>query len=96
MARRRYQPEEFQPEIRRARVEQLILYEVTENELELLARGIAADSVYLNFAIALLSAAVSFVIALTTTTIESIRTFTVFVVLTSVGSIGGLLLLVLW
>jgi len=77
-------------------VERLILYEVTESELEMLSRGIASDSVYLNFAVALLSVAISFVIALTSTTIESIRTFTVFVVLASVGGISGLLLLLLW
>jgi hypothetical protein len=72
-----------------------VIYEVSENELDLLVQG-APNSIHLNFAIALLSMAVSFIIALTTTTIESLRTFTVFVVLAVVGSVGGLLLLVLW
>ncbi len=56
MARQRNQPTELQPIIRRARLEQVIIYEVSESELELLAHGFA-NSTYLNFAIGLLSAA---------------------------------------
>ena len=41
---------EFQPEIRRARFDRLTIYEVSESELEVLARG-SPDSIYLNFAV---------------------------------------------
>ncbi len=95
MPRRRYEPEQFQPEIRRARLELLVLYEVTESELEILAQG-APNSTYLNFGIGLLSAASSFIIALLTTTIESLKVFTVFVVVSAVGSVLGVVFLVIW
>lgn len=93
MARQR--GSEFGPEIRRGRFDRLTIYEVTETELELLEMG-APNSIYLNFAIGLLSLASSFLICLLTTTIESMKTFTVFVVLAVVGTISGIVLLVLW
>jgi hypothetical protein len=72
----------------------LALYPVDESELELLAQG-SPDSVYLNFAVFLLSVAVSFFIALLTAVVSG-KVFTVFVVITTVGFIAGLLLLILW
>ncbi len=75
------------PEIRRGRVAQLTIYEVSEIELETLAQG-SANSIYLNFAIFLLSVSVSLIIALLTATIASNRVFTVFVVIAVVGAIG--------
>jgi NADH:ubiquinone oxidoreductase subunit K len=88
-------PSEFMPEIGRGRVAQLTIYEISEIELETLAQG-AANSIYLNFAIFLLTVSVSFTIALLSTNIASNRVFTVFVVIAVVGAIGGIFLLLLW
>lgn len=85
----------FQPEIRRARFDRLTIYEVSESELDVLERG-SPDSIYLNFAIFLLSSAVSLSLSLSVTTIPSDRTFAVFVLVTLVGYIAGLVLLALW
>ena len=86
---------EFRPEIRRARFDRLTIYEISEDELATLARG-SPDSVFLNFAIFLLSVAVSFIIALFTTTIEADRLFFVFVIITVIGLISGFVLLAIW
>ena len=83
------------PKINRARVGSFNLYEITETELETLEKG-SPNSLYLNFALALLSAAISFLTALLTTKIDSNRTYTAFVVFTSIGFILGLILLILW
>ena len=81
-------------EIRRGSYKELTLYDVEENELELLAQG-SPDSLYLNFAIFLLSAAVAFLTSLLTAVLSD-RIFTVFVVITCLGFIVGTLLLVIW
>jgi hypothetical protein len=81
-------------EVRRAAFARLTIYEVEERELEDLAQG-SPDSLYLNFAIFLLSAATSFLIALLTTVVSN-NVFIVFVVITSVGFIIGAFLLILW
>jgi hypothetical protein len=81
-------------EIRRGSYKELTLYDVEESELELLAQG-SPDSLYLNFAIFLLSAAVSFLTALLTAVLSN-RVFTVFVVITCLGFVLGILLLVIW
>lgn len=86
---------ESQPEIRRGRLSQLFIYEISESELEALAQG-SPNSVYLVFAVFLLSVSVSFFIALLTTAISSNRTFIVFVIIAVVGAIGGAVLLSLW
>ena len=86
---------EFMPEIRRGRVERLTIYEVSEAELETLARG-SANSVYLNFAIFLFSVFVSFLIALLTTSITSERMFNAFFVIVVIGAIGGMFSFILW
>src|ERR1700730_12589316 len=84
MPRQRNPRPEFPLQVRRGRFEFLVIYEVSEGELDLLVQG-APNSIYLNFAIALLSTALSFIIALATTTIDSLKTFTVFVVLAVIG-----------
>lgn len=81
--------------VRRARVDSLLLYEVTESELQELESGGSA-SVLLNFSILLFSTAAAFLIALLSTDIESNRTFMVFVVFTTVGFVGGFILFVIW
>lgn len=87
--------EPFQPEIRRARFDRLTIYEVSESELDVLERG-SPGSIYLNFAIFLLSSAISLSVALLGATIPSDRTFLTFVALTVVGYVAGLVLLALW
>ena len=78
--------------IRRGSYKELTLYELEEGEFELLVHG-TSDSIYFNFAVFLLSAAISFLTSLFTT-IVSDKVFTVFLVITSVGFIAGSMLLV--
>jgi len=87
--------EEKLPAIRRARLGTLTIYEISEVELEVIERG-SPESIFLNFAIFLLSAAISFSVALATTSILSNRTFLVFVVITVIGYLAGFLLLIIW
>ena len=81
--------------VRRAKVDSLSLYEVTESELQDLERGGPAH-LFLNLAIFLLSTAISFLIAVLSTEIKSTRTFCVFVIVTVLGFIGGGVLLLIW
>lgn len=81
-------------EVRRGAFAQLTIYEVAEYELEILAHG-SPDSLYLNFAIFLLSIGISFLVGLLTAGLSP-RVFTVFVVITTVGFLVGLLLLLVW
>lgn len=81
--------------IKRGKVDSLSLYEVTEAELQELANG-GPDSFLLNFSISLISTALSFFISLLTTDIKSVRTFCVFVIVTILGLVGGVILLILW
>jgi hypothetical protein len=85
----------FSPAIRRARVQTLTIYEVSDGELDLLERG-SPDSLYLNFAIFLLSSAISFIIALLTTVPFSQMVTIIFVAFTIIGLIVGVFLLLLW
>lgn len=85
----------FLPEIRRGRFAQLTIFEVSDSELDFLEKG-SPDSIYLNFAVFLLSVAISFTISLLTTTIAPITTFIIFVICTIIGYIGGVVLLVVW
>jgi hypothetical protein len=82
-------------QIRRAPVDSLILYDVTEDELELLATG-SPSGLHLNFGIFLLSVASSLLISILTTQIESARVFTVFVVIVVVGFIAGGYMMFSW
>lgn len=86
---------QLDPAIHRVRIDKIMIYDITEAELESLERG-SPDSLFLNFSIAVLSIAISFSAALATTKIDSIFVFTVFVVLTVVGYLAGLVLLCLW
>lgn len=95
MTNQQSQNSEFLPEIRRARISQLTVYDVTDTELEVLERG-APDSLYLNFSIFLLSSALSFTVSLFTATITNANIFTVIVVFTVIGYLGGIFLLLLW
>jgi len=86
---------EFLPAVRRARIDRLSIYEVSDSELQLLERG-SPESLFLNFAIFLISTAVSFLVTILSTDIPSTRAFIVFVVITVLGFVGGALLLALW
>jgi hypothetical protein len=83
-------------QITRARYDSLTLYEVSEEELEIIERG-TPDSIYLNFAIFLLSIASAFLISLLTGDFQNKQSaFTIFIVITVVGFLGGGFLLLLW
>ena len=82
--------------IRRGSFGELTIHEVADYELEKLERLAheSPDSLYLNFAIFLLSTSMSFFVALLSADVSS-RVFTVFVVITTVGLLVGVLLLIL-
>jgi hypothetical protein len=82
-------------QIKRGRVDSLSLYEITDNELDILATG-SPSSLHLNLAIFFLSSALAFLIALLTTKIESDRTFTIFVVILVVSSVVGCVMMLMW
>jgi hypothetical protein len=86
---------EFLPAVRRARYEQLTIYEITDMELDILEKG-SPDSVFLNFAIFLLSVSFSLIVTLLTTTINTQIVMIVFVVFIIIGILGGFLLLLMW
>lgn len=81
--------------VRRARVDSITVYEVTEQELAELEQG-GGGNLYLNLCLALVSIAVSFLIAVLTTTIASTRQFAVFVIITAIGFLGSLVFGILW
>ena len=81
--------------IRRGAIESLTIHEVSDSELTLLERG-SPESLFLTFGTLLLSTAISFTVTLLTTSITSIRTFTVFVVITVIGYLAGVICLALW
>ncbi|QDU80750.1 hypothetical protein Pla110_24830 [Polystyrenella longa] len=83
------------PAIHRARLDKLSIFEVSESELETLERG-SPDSLFLNLAIFVLSVAISFSIALGTTTITSDRVFIIFVIVTVIGYLAGATFGFLW
>ena len=80
--------------IRKGTFGELTIHEVADYELERLAHG-SPDSLYLNFAVFLLSMSVSFFVALLTAVLSD-RVFTVFVVITTVGFLMGVFLLIVW
>ncbi len=82
--------------IKRGRMDSVSIYEVSDGELTVLENG-SRNSIFLNFSIFLLSTAVSFLIALSTTDYTGRPViFTVFIVITVVGIVIGSFLLFLW
>ncbi|WP_158808350.1 hypothetical protein [Beijerinckia sp. L45] len=88
-------PNELLPAIRRARIDRLNIYEVSDSELQLLERG-SPESLFLNFSIFLISVALSFLTTILTSDIGSTRVFIVFVVVIAVGLVAGVILLAFW
>ena len=86
---------EFMPAVRRARYQQLTIYEISESELDILEKG-SPDSLYLNFAIFLLSAAISLIVALLTTVAKSLTILIVFIAFAIIGCLGGAFLIIMW
>ena len=83
------------PTIRRARLQRLTIYEVEESELAILERG-SLDTIFLNIAVALFSMSVSLSVALLTAEFPSDRAWTVFLVITVVGYVAGVIMLLVW
>ena len=77
------------------KVEQIDIYEVTENELNLLEKGTDSD-LYLQFSIALLSVFFSLTVCFFTSTFNDDKVLYAFVCVDSICFIIGALLLVLW
>lgn len=86
---------ETPPRIRRGKVDSLILYEITDYELDTLEKGMPS-SLFLNIGIALVSISISFLASLFTTQITSDRTFIVFTVIVVVGFVAGSILIIIW
>jgi hypothetical protein len=82
--------------VKRHKFDSLTLYEISESELDIIEKG-SPTSIYLNFAIGLLSNAASFLIALLTSDYtNNLITFFVFLFFTVNGFIVGIILKVLW
>lgn len=81
--------------VRRGRVDSVDLYEVKENELELLENG-EPTSLQLNFSIFLLSIAFSGILTLCTATFNSTIVQNTFLFVTIIGVLLGLYLLLMW
>ena len=84
-----------EPRIVRGRVDSLSLYEITEHELDALAKG-SPSSLQLNFGIFSLTIGLSSLSTLLTVTISSVQIFTAYVVLAVVGCFLGAYLGILW
>lgn len=80
---------------RRGRVDSVDIFEVKENELDVLERGSFAD-IYLNYAIFLLSLAFSGAVALATATFASEIVKAIVQIVMVGGFLAGPLLLILW
>jgi len=81
--------------VRRGRVDSVNLYEVKENELEVLENGETAG-LQLNFSIFLLSIAFSGILTLCTATFTSNMLQNVFLFVVIIGIILGIYLLLMW
>lgn len=87
---------EIQTKIKVGKVDSLVIYEVSEGELETIERG-SPNSTYLNFSVFLLSIFISFLIALLTCDFtNNERLFNIFLIVCIIGGLIGLLLFVIW
>jgi hypothetical protein len=83
------------PAIRVAPLGELRVYVISEEELNVLEQGSPASQ-NLNFALALLSSGFTSLATLLATDIQSVRTFVVFVVITVVFLVAGVVLFAGW
>ena len=83
------------PKVHYGRVADLNVHLVSDEELTRLEQG-EGQSLFLIFGIAVISIAASFLITLLITKIESIKVFCIFVIITSLGFLSGIILLILW
>ena len=81
--------------VRMGVVDSVNIYQVKENELEILEHG-SPGGIYLNFSIFLLSIAASAIVALCTSKFRSPKFETAFICVFVAGSLGGIFLLILW
>ena len=81
--------------VRRGRVDSVDLFEIKENELDLLEQGSPA-TLQLNFAIFLLSIAFSAIVTLTTGDLPTGTVKTVYVIVSVIGILFGAYLLIMW
>lgn len=89
------QNQSLQVQIRRGSYGSLDIYDVTKDELEILKQG-SPNSIFLNFAIALLSIFISTGSTLLTLKIESDRVYYVFFIIMLISLIAGSVTMVLW
>lgn len=83
-----------EPKIRRGKVDSLTLYEITDDELNILERG-SPSSTYLNFSIFFISVGLSFLTSLLTADVTD-RIFSVFCIVTGIGFSIGFVLFTIW
>lgn len=81
--------------IRRARIDSLDIYEISDEELRQLEHG-SPESILLSFAIFCASVSFSFLITVITTVIQSDRLFIVFIIIIAIGFLSALVLFILW
>ena len=86
---------DFLPEIHFGKIGILKVHQISDQELYSLEQG-SGESLFLNFGIGVLSVAISFLISLLTTSATSVKLFCVFVVVTVVGFLSGLVFMILW
>lgn len=89
-----FESAEVSPRIRRGRVNSFELYEITDNELNLLSQG-APGSIELTFGIALLSSSFSFIVSLMTSSMEQIVQI-ITICITVIFFIAGSYLMLVW
>lgn len=81
--------------VRRGRVESVDLYEIKDTELDALEKGTPAE-LQLNFSLVLLSIAFAAITTLFTATFANAVIQTVYIVISSVCTLGGIYLLIAW
>jgi hypothetical protein len=86
---------EGQVNINRARLGSLTLYDVTEDELDMLQNG-PSNGIWLNMACALIPVSVTLTATLMTVNILSTRTFIVFVIVTVLTGLTGIIAAIVW
>jgi hypothetical protein len=84
------------PKIRRGRVQSVSIYEMSEDELEILESGSKSEAL-LNLFVSAATTAASFLATLSTVDLtDKPITRTVFIVIAVVGTFSSIILLVLW